>query len=198
MTQIWFYGNYGDANHPGLIGSIPTEIYAAMPKLNTLFIHNCDSLEGTLPTELGLATSLQRIYFGDTEIRGTIPTEIGLLTNLLDLNGVTSHITGTIPTEIGQMAALKNISLSRVDLTGPIPSEIGLLKQLTDIYFGTLKVTKKYSGAIPSEIGTMSSLKMLALVCNTFLLMLDNGCTLWPSTHSVFFCVFFCYYYSLK
>ena len=44
-----------------------------------------NSLQGTIPTELGLLTSLQVLYVYDNSLQGTIPTEFGLLTSLQDL-----------------------------------------------------------------------------------------------------------------
>ena len=55
-------------------------------------------LEGSLPTHLGILTSVMLLSLGDNTFTGMIPSELGLLTNLshallLDRN----QLYGTIP-----------------------------------------------------------------------------------------------------
>jgi len=49
---------------------------------DTIFIGD-NRLNGTLPSEIGLLTRLQKLDLGFNEIRGDIPSEIGQLSDLL-------------------------------------------------------------------------------------------------------------------
>jgi hypothetical protein len=59
-----------------------------------------------------------------SDLRGSIPTEIGLMTTLTQLNLNFNFITGTIPTETGQLSSLHYLDLSSNSLTGPVPSSL--------------------------------------------------------------------------
>lgn len=74
-----------------------------------------NALDGPIPTEIGLLSSLRIWYFYDNKIKGTIPTEIGLLSRLTVLYVClywnftcfralqNNNFTGSIPTELGTM-----------------------------------------------------------------------------------------------
>ena len=69
------------------------------------------------------------------ELTGSIPSEIGLLTSLNSLNFAINELIGSIPSEIGLLTSLEELYLCYNALTGTIPSEIGLLTSLYDINF---------------------------------------------------------------
>jgi hypothetical protein len=74
---------------------------------------------------------------------GTIPTQIGLLTSLMDLSLVFLSLSGTIPTQIGLPMFLTGFVLKLNDLTGPIPSQIGLLTSLKNLFLRTIHCLSK-------------------------------------------------------
>ena len=41
------------------------------------------NLTGTIPTEIGHVTFLQRLLFDSSDFSGTLPSELALLTNLI-------------------------------------------------------------------------------------------------------------------
>jgi Leucine-rich repeat (LRR) protein len=90
-------------------------------------------LVGTIPTEIGLLTSLTHLDLdGNIGITGTIPTQLGLLTQLTHLDLDQNTLTGTIPTELGLLSsALQVLELNNNQLWGTIPTELGLLTKLT-------------------------------------------------------------------
>jgi Leucine-rich repeat (LRR) protein len=69
------------------------------------------NLRGTLPTELGLLTTLKRLYLPDNHIDGSIPTDLALLTKLESIHISSNLITGQIPSELGQLSALGKFGL---------------------------------------------------------------------------------------
>ena len=82
---------------------------------------------------------INSVSLSNNNIRGTIPSAIGLLTSLryLFLNG--NALVGTIPSTMGRLMALEMIHLENNYLTGTIPSS---LKSLTKL--STLNVNDNY------------------------------------------------------
>ena len=69
-------------------------------------------IDGSLPPEIGLLTSLTDLYLSDSSFTGTLPTEIGLLTSLNNLDFSSNTFTGTLPTVIGLLTSLNNLDFS--------------------------------------------------------------------------------------
>jgi hypothetical protein len=90
-----------------------------------------NNLEGEVPPELLLLTSLQSISLHSNQfLGGTLPTLIAQLASLEALFVTTAKLSGTIPTEIGTLENLTDIVLFGNQLTGPIPTELGRLRRL--------------------------------------------------------------------
>ena len=89
-----------------LSGTIPNELWLASENLNLLSMPNSE-IQGTLSSDIGLATNLQILNFVNTNLHGTIPSEIGLLSNSLEwLQLASTNISGTIPSELGLVTGL--------------------------------------------------------------------------------------------
>ena len=73
----------------------------------TLTLNN-NKLTGTIPTQIGNLTSLERLYLYGNELTGSIPTEIGKLTSLLLLRLENNYLRGEIPSSINQTALYDN------------------------------------------------------------------------------------------
>ncbi len=93
-----------------------------------------NKLRGSLPSEMGMLSSLERIRLYDNSITGTIPSEIGMLSSLKGLYLNHNLITGTIPSEIGMLSSLTGLNLNRNLITGSIPTELCALTN-TSIYY---------------------------------------------------------------
>ena len=63
-------------------------------------------------------------------LEGTIPTQIGELTSLASLSLTNGTLTGTIPTQLGNLPGLRRVWLYGNDLQGTIPTQIDKLSQL--------------------------------------------------------------------
>lgn len=145
---------------------------------------------GTLPTEIGLLTSLEYVIFGKNRFHGTIPTEFGRLSNLSTVSLSGNALTGSIPSQMGLLKSATYVDLDFNQLTGTIPSELGLLApylsvalslgdnpsltgtlptdlgRLTNLY--DLNVANnRHTGRIPSEMGQLTSLGSLVLRNNS-------------------------------
>jgi hypothetical protein len=119
-------------------------------------------VEGQIPPDLGLLTSLRQLEFSATRLGGTIPSSLGLLTSLLDLTLANNALTGTIPSSIGSLTSLIFLWLSSNALNGTIPSSLGSLTSLDTFLIND----NALSGTIPSSMARMKSLTVLNLQNN--------------------------------
>ena len=100
-----------------------------------------NGLTGTIPTELGLLTSLTRLGLQTMGLIVTIPREFGNLVNMKTLLLHNTYSMGTIPSELLKLEHLEALTVSNTLLTGSIPDELcpSALKEVTRIclsYFG--------------------------------------------------------------
>lgn len=92
------------------------------------------NITGTIPSELGLLTSLKVVDFGRNNITGSIPTELCDIASLEVFSSIYNLIEGSIPDCIGNLKNLTHLFLSGNSLDGSIPSSVGSLSMLTDLY----------------------------------------------------------------
>ena len=130
-----------------------------------------NSLTGTIPSELGDLSSIERLYLGANLLTGTIPSALGNLSSVERLVLGNNSLTGTIPSELGGLSNLEWLNLSNNSLTGTIPSELGDLSNLTDLELDINSLT----GTIPSELGNLSNLERLYLNNNSLTGCIPKG-----------------------
>jgi len=93
------------------------------------------NLKGTIPTEIGLLTSLKVLAIShEFGVGGTIPTEIGNLVQLDRLQLNVNNLHGSIPKEIGKIEKLLQLIVSQNRLTGTLPSTFANLLYLEKAY----------------------------------------------------------------
>ena len=147
-----------------LTGTIPTQLGNAT-SLKGIWLANWSAkgqLTGSIPTQLGNLTSLEYLDLGNNQLTGSIPPELGNLTNLRTLNLPWNQLTGSIPTQLGSLANLERLWLNDNQLTGTIPAQLGNLTSLRalSLYSNSL------SGTIPPELGNLANLQHLRLSGN--------------------------------
>lgn len=121
------------------------------------------SYSGTLPSELGLLTTLRELSMPQNKIRGRIPDQVAYLPHLEVINLAENEITGTLPAF--RSAALYSVDLSHNLLAGPLDPDIGLThKALTDFDV----VHNKLTGVIPESFANLELLDTLSLSENRF------------------------------
>ncbi len=142
----------------GLQGSIPPEL-GLLSSLQGLNLGGNWKLEGPLPEELFDLANLRLLDLYNVGLGGPVPPEIGKLTNLELLNLTATGLGGPLPPEIGKLTNLRILSLGGNDLIGEIPPEIGNLTKLESlgIWYNEL------SGGIPAELGNLTELEVLNL-----------------------------------
>jgi len=91
--------------------------------------HVGNNLDGTLPPELCLLTSLRSILLGLTRIHGALPATIGKLSELETISIMKTQM-NDIPSEIGLLTNLKALMVIENEVGGTIASELGRLEKL--------------------------------------------------------------------
>jgi hypothetical protein len=113
-----------------LHGSIPTELGLLQSLRGVSFQAN--ALTGNLPTEIGHWTLAQTINLAQNKFEGsTIPTEVGMISTLTSFFLTSSSIKGSLPTELFSILSLQDFEAEENYLTGTLPSQIGQLLDLS-------------------------------------------------------------------
>ena len=101
----------------------------------------------------------QRLYLnlccGLVALDGSIPSELALATTITGFTFYNNGLTGSVPSQLGAMSKLTgNFMLGMNDLTGSIPSEIGMLTKMTQIFRLN---GNQFCDDIPSEVAALST-----------------------------------------
>lgn len=98
-----------DVAHNSIGGSIPlglitsiangTSSKTAWQKLVHLGVNN-NQMTGTVPSEVGLLVSLQRLWLASNDFVSTLPSQLGALGSLQELQLEATDVTGNVPDEI--------------------------------------------------------------------------------------------------
>ncbi len=122
-------------------------------------------MTGSIPSELGNLTNLERLVILSDSLTGSIPTELGNLKKLETLQLNIGSVTGSIPAELGKLKKLETLRLSVRNLTGPIPPELGGLTNLETFVISRFGLSGKtaLTGSIPAELGNLSNLLQLSI-----------------------------------
>uniref|UniRef100_A0A453A5Q1 non-specific serine/threonine protein kinase n=1 Tax=Aegilops tauschii subsp. strangulata TaxID=200361 RepID=A0A453A5Q1_AEGTS len=150
LTTVELQSNY-------LTGHLPEDdsIPAEERKMLSLLNLSSNRFNGSLPSSVGIFSSLQTLLLSGNQLAGGIPPEVGRLKRLLKLDLSGNNLTGEVPGEIGECTSLTFLDLSVNQLTGAIPgarlAEIKVLNYLNVSW-------NKLDGGVPAEMGGMKSL----------------------------------------
>jgi hypothetical protein len=92
-----------------------------MPKIVEMWLDDNPSMKGTIPTTIGLASTLAGFGVTNCALFGPLPTEIGNMLKLEVLWLYDNHLTGDIPTELNNLKNLRILNLQKNDLLGELP-----------------------------------------------------------------------------
>jgi hypothetical protein len=118
------------------------------------------SLDGLLPREFGLLTSLKDLDLHACDLQGIIPHKmVANLNKLESLELQMNGFFGAIHREFGSMTSLKELILFGNYMAGTLPTILANLKQLEviDLY------ANQISGTIPTVLGKLKKLRILDL-----------------------------------
>lgn len=128
-------------------------------------------LEGTLPEELGLLTTLKTLVFDGNLLKGEIPDSFAQLTQLDHLWLARNHFDGSLPSWINNVTHLVSLDVSQNRMQGTLPdfSNLALLEMLAvDKNFFTGRLDTAFSMKNNSDGGGLHKLKYLYLDGNDF------------------------------
>lgn len=145
------------------IGQIPTGL-GGCSKLE-IFRAGSNKLEGSLPRDIYIVTSLQEIFLPANGLGGTLDETISNLTNLRVLNVFGNNFVGTIPYNIGELSKLENLQLHINNFTGTIPAS---LMNCTNLMILNLRVNKLYGKLSDFNFSRLLRLTTLDLGNNNF------------------------------
>ncbi|KAG1364396.1 putative leucine-rich repeat receptor-like serine/threonine-protein kinase [Cocos nucifera] len=168
-----------DVSYNRLTGHIPYE-FSNLRHLKNLKL-SANLLDGPIPRSLANITGLKRLFLYNNLLTGHIPVEFSNLQQLEVLELSENHLDGTIPQSLATISSLFYVNLRYNCLTGELPSEIVWNKtKLEELEMEGLAIggslppiveqlilsNNFLSGAIPPEIGNISSIGLLDLSNN--------------------------------
>ena len=105
----------------------------------------------------------QHLWFSENRLEGTLPPELYLLTSLKSISiGENKGLQGAISPLLGDLTSLQAVIIHATFVSGWLPTEVGLLQNLTTLLLGY----NVLSGPIPSELGQCSDLLYLGVDTN--------------------------------
>ncbi|KAJ6296973.1 hypothetical protein OIU78_022655 [Salix suchowensis] len=152
LKELDLWANY-------LSGPIPPEWADTKLELLSLGVNR---LNGTIPSYLGIITTLRSLNIENNMFSGTVPPELGDLVNLENLTLSANNLSGELPLALANLIRLKELRLSSNNFTGRIPEFIKSWRQLDalEIQAGG------FTGPIPSNISLLTNLTELDLSFN--------------------------------
>lgn len=94
-----------------------------MPQIEELWIDRNPKMHGSIPSEIGLVTSLRSFSVTDCGLTGTLPTELAEL-RMKQFWCYSNDLTGTVPTQYGSIQSLTYLGVENNTLTGTMPQGI--------------------------------------------------------------------------
>ena len=135
-----------------LCSSVPG-ISCSRSKKDVMFL-DWKSLDllGTIPTEIGYLTKLERLGLGNNALQGIVPTSLELLSSLEHLELFRNDFTGPLPDIWFNMTNLKRLVVQSNHLTGPLTESLCSLTslQVLDIFNNLL------TGTVPECLGSLA------------------------------------------
>lgn len=99
---------------------------------------DANTITGTIPTEIGLCTSLASLSMTNSTLAGPIPDEIGKLVELRRLWLYNNQLTGAIPAALNNMPNLEVVELHNNNLSGEMPDGVCTAIQGSDYEYKSL------------------------------------------------------------
>jgi len=140
LTHLEMESNYFNGTMPSAIEKMDQLTYLYMRRNNMAF--NLDFMKtgqfdnmfamwldgnfvsGTIPTEIGLMSSLASFSVANATLRGTIPYEIGNLNQLRRLWLFGNNLSGNIPQALNELQLLEVVELHGNNLVGNMPEGV--------------------------------------------------------------------------
>ncbi|CAJ1970084.1 unnamed protein product [Cylindrotheca closterium] len=137
------------------IGTIPSEI-GLLSSLSSFLVEN-NAITGTLPGELFLLPELESVSIVDCDLTGTLPSEILQAPSLSSLHLLGNALNGTMDNAAN--SGIEELDLGHNEFTGVIPESFG---DLTSAFYLSLEYNN-LSGPLPEKLSNMLQLYYLSV-----------------------------------
>lgn len=134
-----------------------------MKNLQELNIQD-NSFTGTIPTQIGTATSLRTLNLFQNGFGGSLPRQLGNLFQLETLDIQENTFNDELPTTLGNMVSLKALRLNDNGFIGSFPTQLGKLENLMEARMHD----NELDGSLPTQVGALTKLTYLTLQNNFF------------------------------
>merc|ERR1711935_477756 len=121
-----------------------------------------NGLQGTLPSELSILSTIYEFNAADNLITGTFPPNYSSLSELDTLVVANNKFSGTLPDNLGNLD-LKKVHLDDNNLVGTIPSTLGNAPNLDTLSLHGNQLT----GTIPESLSNADTLETVSLHYNS-------------------------------
>ncbi|KAI2496893.1 hypothetical protein MHU86_17586 [Fragilaria crotonensis] len=138
----------------------------------TSFDATRNNLQGSIPAEIGLLTSLQTFRipknkvsdFTDNRLNSTLPTELFSLKSLTLLVLASNNLTGSLAEELQELPSLATLNLQYNQLTGTLPLSLDSIPSLDTLYLDHNQMT----GLLPYLSAKLALFQVISLSHNKF------------------------------
>jgi hypothetical protein len=115
-------------------------------------------LKGSLPSEIGVLSKLERLILGKNQLTGTLPESLSQLSLLEHLEVNRNELVGSLPDVIwSNMRALKRLLVQSNRFDGTLPPSLCELESLHSLDL----FENSFEGSLPECFGSMTLLKTL-------------------------------------
>ena len=94
-------------------------------------------IAGSIPSAIGLLTTLQFLFLDQNALIGTIPSSLGQLANLQTVHLENNYLSGTLPSSLASLTNLVVLNVNNNYLTGTLATAFTTMGFTNDDYFGT-------------------------------------------------------------
>jgi hypothetical protein len=133
---------------------------------------------GSIPSDLGLLTTLIEVQFEGQNFGGTIPNDIGRLSNLQRITLANNFVSGPLPVEMLNWTVIEYLHFESNKIGPTIPEWIGWLTTLTHLNLGG----NRFEGTIPFDLGRLTALEHIYLKDNALKGPIQSSFARWAST----------------
>lgn len=153
-----------------LSGQIPPELFSSGMNLIHILLES-NKLTGSIPSTLGLVTSLEVVRLDNNSLAGTVPSNINNLTRVSEMYLSNNGLTGPLP-NLTRMDRLTYLDMSNNTFDDTdFPLWFSTLQSLTTLVMEKTQLT----GHIPSDFFSLSNLQTLDARNNKLNGTLDIG-----------------------
>jgi hypothetical protein len=117
-------------------------------------------LTGTLPSDIGVLSTLERLQLGGNELTGSLPTSLSQLSMLEHLELNRNKFVGSLPEDVwANMPRLKRLLVQSNGLSGTLPWSLCQMKSLHSLDL----FDNAFTGKLPDCLERMKALKTLRI-----------------------------------